>query len=857
MQLMKDAGFGGVEINPIQMPESVKNPSGKPLTWLSREWIDILYHASTVSKKLGMTVDLIVGTGWPFGGEFLLPEETIQGIREQIIELEGPGTKRIELLPILKNSRIEQVKLFPSGASGPDDAIDLTDLATGQKSIDIKLSKGKYKLYILTWHHTFRTVFRGTKGGAGPVLNHFDKTAVEHYLNHISDQLNRYLPGGMGEHIRSMFCDSIELEGANWTGDLPVEFTKRKGYDLNPYLPLLLDDQPDISQQFKKELKRVRFDHRHLLAELLTERFILTFHNWCHENNTLSRYQAYGYPSIYTDMLNGYLIPDIPEGDQWLFNGGWQPCADIDKIRYAIFNKYASSAGHIRDRKIISSEAMTNTTGVFEASLEYVKQATDINFCSGINHLVLHGFNYSPPEAGFPGWIQFGTYFSEQNPWWSYVKHWTDYTGRLSHLFQESQPVSHVALLGPVADIWSNYGFDRNPLLMEPWYLHTLWQAFSHLGILSDYISEQVLLTAKVNDGKISIGKMNYQSIILCDVKTMAPETAAKIRELTDQGAKIIILGELPSLSPGLTNATNRDATVQTEISDAITAGLIRFPSPGKPEQASPDTLLGWTEQLTQKTGIRPDVIIHPLNSNLFYNQFTLKNTPLFFFANTSRENTLSFTVKFLHKNKSPWLWDAEKGTREQLRFDEDGILPLTLTPLATKLIVMDEKRSGEQAKIDLIPVKLIPKPIKVEDGWHLNMHPVDGDSYTLKLSELKDLSRIKKYENFAGTIDYSADFFIDDTSAIYLDPGIVKETAEIKINGQTAGLQWWGRDPVKVEGLLKTGTNRIEIKVTTLLFNLMRSRVDDPVASYWLGRSKTKSPLPTGLIGPVQLLYS
>lgn len=858
LQLMHDHGFGGVEINPIGMPETVKNPVGKPLTWLSEEWIGMLQHASVVSKKLGMTVDLIVGTGWPFGGEFLSPGETIQGIRQKVIELEGPGTKRIDLPHFQDggNARVEQVKLFPHGASSLSEAIDLTGRVAGQRSVELNLRKGKYKLYILTWHNTFRTVHLGAKGGAGPVLDHFNKYAVEHYLNHMSDQLNRYLPGGMGAHIRSMFCDSIELEGANWTGDLPEEFIKRNGYDIRPYLSLLLDDHPDIAPGFEKELRRVRYNHRQLLADLLTERFILPFHKWCHANGTLSRYQAYGYPSIYTDLLDGYLIPDIPEGDQWLFNDGWQPYTDIDRIRYAIFNKYASSGGHLRGRKVVSSEAMTNTSGVFEASLEYIKQATDINFCSGVNHLVLHGFNYSPPEAGFPGWVRFGTYFSEHNPWWPYIKHWSDYAGRLSGVFQEVTPVSHIAILGPVADIWSDYGFDRNPFLLKPWYLHALWQAFGHTGILSDYISEQVLSEATVKDGKISIGQMDYQAILLCDMNTITPKTAVKIRALTGQGAKIITLGNLPALSPGLANATNRDESVRKEMEQAEKSGLMHHAAPGKNEQASPAALLQWARQLTRKAKIRSGVIIDPPPSELFYNQFRYGPSDLYFFANTSRNKTLSFTVVFSGSGKHLWLWNAENGTRQALQSDKNGRLTLKLSPLASKLVVLDGEKPNELQEDKRSPEKLKSVAIQAEDGWRLTFHPVDGANYVVQLPELKDLKQIEGLENFAGTIDYTAEFYVDDASAIYLDAGVVKETAEVKINDRAAGLRWWGRDPVNINGLLKQGKNKIEIKVTTLLFNLMRTREKDPVAMFWIGRSRTKSPLPAGLIGPVELLY-
>ncbi len=858
LKLMKDAGFGGVEINPIAMPETAQKITGKPLTWLSEEWIGMVRHTSEVCKKLGMTVDLIVGTGWPFGGEFLSDDETIQGIRLKVIELQGPVTKNIGL-PVFSDKRkakILDLKLFPAGVRSLDDAHDLTKQAKGKKSIAVTVKAGKHRLYILTWHNTFRTVHLGAKGGAGPVLDHFDKKAVEHYLNHISGQLNRHLPGGMGAHIRSMFCDSIELEGANWTTDLPDEFLRRKGYDLRPYLPLLLDDQPDVSPEFAEELCRVRYDHRQVLAELLTERFIIPFHEWCHANGTLSRYQAYGYPSIYTDLLDGYLIPDIPEGDQWLFNDGWQPYADIDRIRYAIFNKYAASGGHLRGRKVISSEAMTNTKGVFEASLEYIRQATDINFCTGVNHLVIHGFNYSPPEAGFPGWVRFGTYFSEHNPWWPYVKHWADYTGRLSMIFQQSQPVSHIAILGPVADIWSDYGLDRNPFLLKPWYLHALWQAFSHLGILLDYISEKVLSGATMKNGQISMGKMAYQAVILCDVRTMAPETASRIRSLTAQGAKIIALGEEPAMAPGLTAAAQRDETVKKETREAINNGLIRMPAPGKEEQASPAALMRWAGNLATKTKIQPDVTISPPHAALFYNQFNYHGAGVFFFANTNRKETLTFTAGFPEKVRNLRLWDADSGTRRPLEPDKEGKVRLRLTPLASSLIVEDDEISQDSHEEwpwrgNLKSVPLIPA-----NGWSLTLHPVEGKPFTRRLQQLADLSKERGLEGFAGAVEYAAEFYVDDPSALYLDPGVVRETSEIKINGRYAGLRWWGTDPVAIKGLLKKGANKIEIKVSTLLFNLMRTRKDDATAMYWVNRSNTKSTLPSGLIGPLKLLY-
>ena len=127
---------------------------------------------------------------------------------------------------------------------------------------------------------------------------------------------------------------------------------------------------------------------------------------------------------------------------------------------------------------------------------------------------------------------------------------WSTYSSRLSQIFQDSSPVSQVAIMGPTLDIWSNNGLDRNPFNMEPWYLHALWQALNHLGYGSDYVNGKLFKTAKLESGNILIGAMKYEILLLCDVETMEIEVARKIEDLSEQGARIVIIGKKPVRSP-------------------------------------------------------------------------------------------------------------------------------------------------------------------------------------------------------------------------------------------------------------------------------------------------------------------
>ncbi|MDR0699691.1 MAG: glycoside hydrolase family 2, partial [Tannerella sp.] len=66
LDVMRDAGIGGVEINPIAFPGGAD--LGLPsLKWLSPEWIEMVKVALKGAEERGMVCDIIVGSGWPFG----------------------------------------------------------------------------------------------------------------------------------------------------------------------------------------------------------------------------------------------------------------------------------------------------------------------------------------------------------------------------------------------------------------------------------------------------------------------------------------------------------------------------------------------------------------------------------------------------------------------------------------------------------------------------------------------------------------------------------------------------------------------------------------------------------------------
>ena len=71
LKLINQAGFGGVEITPIY---GAKGFEKRYINFLSDKWMEMLKVTTDQSFKLGMGVDMNLGTGWPFGGPFVTQE---------------------------------------------------------------------------------------------------------------------------------------------------------------------------------------------------------------------------------------------------------------------------------------------------------------------------------------------------------------------------------------------------------------------------------------------------------------------------------------------------------------------------------------------------------------------------------------------------------------------------------------------------------------------------------------------------------------------------------------------------------------------------------------------------------------
>ena len=882
LRLMKEAGIGGVEINPISFPSGAEAAGRKSLEWLSDEWIAMLKTAFDEANRLGMTCDLIIGSGWPFGAETLPRDERASVMLTCAKELKGGQRFEISEFALCKEvdpgvtvvnprrtCKVVECLLVPNPVNDISEAVDLTDkFVDGVLTIDVP--DGPHYLYALIQYDSFACVINGAPGAAGSILNHLDAKAVRKYLDHMTDTIEPKI-GPLSGYLRAFFMDSIELEGNNWTYDFAAEFRRRRGYDLMPWLPFTmfkvgrLGDVQDFNYGAKKggkfadDVMRVRFDFELTKAELYQERLINTLQAWCREKGVKSRAQAYGRGFFPLESSLGF---DYPEGESWTTN--WlghklgEEMGDEDYRRgrgYTMIDKYVSSAAHLTGKRVVSAEEMTNTYKVFNTSLEFLKLGSDMAAFSGITHSIWHGFNYSPPDVPFPGWVQYGTYHNEKNTWWPYVRNLNDYRARLSAILQNVDMATDIAILPANYDMWGEIGVQTEPFPVKlniP-YTSLVWEAIHKNGGCADYVSDIILRDATVSGGKLRYGVKEYGDLILVEVGGITEEALDKISRFVRDGGRVFCIGKYPDRSLGLKDHEERDAAVKAEV-DALVSGYPdRFILLDKAEK---DAYLEWCGPVMDKYKLPRAVTISTPDRFLLHNHYvTDDKADLYLFANASLKERKATDLVFPDKvvrGRKAWLYDPATAKRYSITLSGNRF-HLDLGPAETVVIAFN-RLGGKAPAWKPLPMEGTDS-ITVKGPWNASLRNPQVDTLmTAALDTLVDLKDLPEYKNFMGTVVYTASFKAEaGRLPKYLSLGKTCEIASVRINGKDAGLRWFGTRPLPVEGLVVPGENTIEVTVTTLMGNYLQTLTENKAAQRYILRRK--QPLvSTGLLGPVVL---
>ena len=535
------AGAGAVEITPIY---GVQGNDMNDIPYLSPKWMDMLRYTEAENNRLDIETDMATGTGWPFGGPWVpLREAACKAVFVDTIVSASTDIKSIDFLVPQKDRPYSTFRLA--------------------KSFAVKGQPDKQRVIALYEGRTRKMVERAAPGGEGYVIDHFDSTAVAHYLAHIDSAFtasNTPFP-------HTFFNDSYEEHKADWTPTLFDEFKKRRGYSLEDCIDKLVDRDPQVVS-----------DYRETLGDLLLTNFTRQWTAWAHRHGAITRNQAHGSPANLIDCYGAVDIPEI-EGFGITDFGikGLRKDPGMTRPNFSDLSmlKYAPSAAHITGKKYTSSETFTWLTEHFRTSLSQMKPDMDLMFCAGVNHMFFHGTAYSPKDDPWPGWRFYASIdMSPTNSIWRDAPELLKYITRCQTYLQWGQPDNDFLVYLPVRDMWRD---NREKLLMQ-FDIHSMAKkapdfikailTIDKAGFDCDYISDLYLMTTDFKDGTIvTAAGTKYKAIIIPGDNIIPEDVKLHLEDMKARGAVII---------KGIDNAAMREAATPEGMKTELGLKIIR-----------------------------------------------------------------------------------------------------------------------------------------------------------------------------------------------------------------------------------------------------------------------------------------
>ncbi|MGB7546296.1 MAG: glycosyl hydrolase [Terracidiphilus sp.] len=862
LEQMKAAGIGGVEIANLY-PLALDDPSTgfRNTPFLSPEHLDALRFAAQEARRLGLRVDVTLGSGWPLGGAHIPITQAAGKLRVEKLAV-APGSRSAPA-PFVEAGE-ERISAFLLPGAGSSD-----DIAYAQPLAPPVL--GRYSFATAAQPRTLicfissrsgMTVKRPSAGAEGFVLDHYDRAATENHLHAVGDRL---LSAFSEQPPYAVFSDSLEDYGSDWSPALLTEFQRRRGYDLRPHLlALVMDAGPDTVA--------IRHDWGRTLTEMADDDFLQPIDAWAHAHHTQFRSQTYGFPPV---TLSSNRLADLPEGEGKATFMMWREFSDT---------RWAASAGHLFHRPVISSETWTWLhSPAFRATPLDMKAEADLHFLQGINQLVGHGWPYSPPAAGEPGWRMYAAgALNAHNPWFFAMPDLTRYLQRVSFALRQGEPANDVALLLPNDDVWASFtaGFQKKLSV-------TSFAGFDESGsnvsidesmdkVLGKKVIAQVL-DAGFNldfidaDAVASVG-IPYRVLILPGVDRLPVATCEKILAFARAGGIVIATRRLPATAPGLMHA-GQDSVRIKELMHVLFDGAT--PSA---HFLRDETQLG--AELAKDAA--PDMTLSPRTPSVGFLHRKLSGGDLYFVANTSNQ-ARRVRAQFRAAGRHAEMWDAFSG--EIAGLPDARNIELDLAPYESRLIFFSAAETSAQPQPERRETVRadLSRQWKVtfgETGLSEEMDRLrswSGDSTTQFYSGLATYQ--KSFDLRLRDAPQGARFLLDFGPATpeplpsppgehnmraYLLPPI-REAAEVYVNGRLAGVVWRPPYRLDVTSSVREGGNDLRIVVGNTAINAMAGQQQPDYRLLWdrYGMRfvpqdmQDLHPLPSGILGPVTLVES
>lgn len=886
-------GLGGAKV-----PQGAK--------FLSPEWRALFRHALKEANRLGIKMGMNLSSGWCMGGPWITPQHACRWFLQSEMKISGPQ-KFSGTLPLPGNrdgyDNLVNAPGWKEYIDLPLDQLDYRDtavVAIPAHAGKTLLSDTRKALFIAKTNRKDASNFLKAKDAMGPVTTALEampddtpvaSSQVIDLTNKMKNgQLEWEVPAGDWIIIRTghrmtgskvmiaqpeasglsvdwlsregvdlqfknlgkivlqeagelagktliYFCDDSFEDGfPNWTEKIIERFKFYRGYDPTPYLPVLrgyVIGNAGISDRFLH-------DYRKTVADCMADGHYKHFAELCHQHGLKVQNEAAG-PSrsgtMCMDTLKNLGRSDMPQGEFWLGGKHDEPGGLDEKLGYGMVRledgqnkvtKMVSSAAHIYGKRTVAAESFTS----FRHWYDYpgnMKQAADRAFCEGVNRFLLHTSTATRPEDGKPGYeYGAGTHFNPNVTWWNKAGGFLQYISRCQYMLQQ----------GLFAADLLYYNGDWAPNIVAPKHVDPA----AGKGYDYDVCNEEVLLTRlSVKNGKIVLPDgMSYQILVLPDTNKMPVPVLKKIVALVKAGATVV--GPKPDQDPGLLNYPQCDDTIK--------------------QLASSVTWHSSLQEALQKKQLIPDFTHSNEHAFIDFIHRVVGDTDLYFVANRNNRDE-AVDCHFRITGKQAELWDAVTGERKPLEVHEAGgysTIPLQFAPFQSFFIIF--KKASAAAKPSN-PFLSYTTQQELTGPWTVHFDEKWGGPATIVFDQLEDWTQRpeESIKYYSGTAVYVKQFDakgIEKGKRYFLDLGVVKNIADVKLNGKKPGIVWTAPWRIEITPALKPTGNILEIEVVNLWPNRLIGDAALPeekrLTHTNIAFKKDAPLLPSGLLGPVTI---
>ena len=705
-----------------------------------------------------------------------------------------------------------------------EDLVDLTDRIEGDV-VYWDVPEGLWRVFVLTAHYGLGDERRDkyinplTAEGTRILIDTVYEAHYAHYAEEFGKTILGFFSdepqfgGGHGYHAMIGRSPNLKLP---WSDEVLPTMSKTLGRDATGLLPGLWSD-------IGEETSRIRFAYMDAVTKLYGKNFCQHIGDWCRahgveymghvieENNAHARLGAgtghyfralWGQDLAGIDIVLNGLIPGIKGGSHAQSAHEFE--ADDDFFYYCLA-QLAASLSHIDPKK--QGRAMCEIFGAYgwQEGLREMKWLADFMMSRGINVFVPHAFTPKDfPDPDCPPHF----YAMGENPQYRYFGHLMRYMNRVCHLISDGRSLAKVGVMYHAEAEWASSDMMKTQEMVK-----LLTQA----QVECDILPADALMDAPVENGALRLGSGSYRALVVPYAAQLPADTIRALGALAKRGVRVVFTNALPKASS--TEPINIPAALagcavlsgQPIVDDVVSLGL-RF--------ASCD-------------GFQPDLKLYPYEKDgrihlLLFNESILN--PI------DTELTLNGTPDAaLYDPYENRLYKPETDTQ-----DGKTRVKLRLEPCALRVLIL----GGEAMEAEPLPD--IPTGQRLIEGWRVSTATAkEYPAFTPcpAITEPTNLNRPDGLPRFSGTIRYEGTFEAKAGERLTLELGEVGETAEVLVNGRSAGVRLQSPYRFDLTGLTKDGQNELTIDVT----NTLVYRMHDGFSAY-------HAIAASGLIGPVRL---